>query len=299
MISVIKHKKKFLFFSGTLVVLSFIPLILWGLKPGIDFTGGSLWEIEFIKDRPSNEAILASLQDFKLDDALIQPTGEKGVILRFRNINEKTHEAAYRYLNDLSPLTEKYFQTIGPTIGAELKTKSLQAIAVVLILIVAYIAWAFRRVSRPVASWKYGVIAIVALVHDVTIPAGVFSFLGKFYGIEVDALFITALLTVLGFSVHDTIVVFDRIRENLKRRPSEDFSKTIDASINETITRSINTSFTVILVLLAIFFLGGESTKFFALTLILGVFFGTYSSIFVAGPLLDWAGKRVKKQNRV
>ena len=295
MISVIKHKKKFLIFSGTLVVLSFIPLILWGLKPGIDFTGGSLWEVEFIKDRPSNEAILASLQDFKLDDALIQPTGDKGVILRFRNINEKTHAAAYRYLNDLAPITEKYFQTIGPTIGQELRTKSLQAIVVVLILIVAYIAWAFRKVSQPVASWKYGVIAIVALVHDVTIPAGVFSFLGKFYGTEVDALFITALLTVLGFSVHDTIVVFDRIRENLKRRPSEDFSKTIDASINETITRSINTSFTVILVLLAIFFLGGESTKFFALTLILGVFFGTYSSIFVAGPLLDWVGKKARK----
>ena len=295
MISVIKHKKKFLFLSGALVVLSIVPLLLWGLKPGIDFTGGSLWEIEFIKDRPSNEAILFSLKSFNLENALIQPTGEKGVILRFRSINEKTRETAYRYLNDLSPLTEKYFQTIGPTIGQELKTKSLQAVVMVLVLIVAYIAWAFRKVSRPVASWKYGVIAIVALVHDVTIPAGVFSFLGKFYGIEVDALFITALLTVLGFSVHDTIVVFDRIRENLKRRPSEDFSKTIDVSINETITRSINTSFTVILVLLVIFFLGGESTKFFALTLILGVFFGTYSSIFVAGPLLDWVGKKARK----
>ena len=212
--------------------------------------------------------------------------------MKFRAVNENTHEAMKRDLNDLSALEERRFDSIGPTLGRELQKKSLKAVGYVLVLIVSYIAWAFRKVSQPVSSWKYGLIAVTALVHDVTIPTGVFAILGHFYGVEVDSFFVTAMLTVMGFSVHDTIVVFDRIRENLKRRPGDDFSLTINASVNETLARSINTSLTVLLVLAAIYFLGGVSVKYFALALILGVSFGTYSSIFVAGPLLSyWAGR--------
>lgn len=292
MLAIIPNRKTFLTISGLLVFLSAATLAVWGLKFGIDFTGGSLWEVEFPDGRPESAAISAALVDYKMDTALIQPVGERGVILRSRDINENTHQAALIELKTLGAVEEKRFESIGPTLGKELQRKSLKAIGWVLVLIIVYIAWAFRKVSRPVSSWKYGVIAIVALIHDVTIPTGVFAVLGHFRGVEVDALFVTAALTILGFSVHDTIVVFDRIRENLKRRGGENFSQTINASVNETLARSINTSLTVLLVLAAIYFLGGETTQNFALVLIIGIFFGTYSSIFVAGPLLSyWAGR--------
>ena len=161
------------------------------------------------------------------------------------------------------------------------------AVVLALVFIILYVAWAFRHVSKPVSSWKYGVAAIVALFHDVVIPLGIFSALGHFKGVEIDTLFITAILTILGFSVHDTIVVFDRIRENLRKlKQSEQFDVTVNRSINETLARSINTSFTVLLVLLAVFFWGGETTHYFTLALMLGVIFGTYSSIFIASPVV-------------
>ena len=292
MLSIISNRKIFLTISAALVLLSAVSLAVWGLKFGIDFTGGSLWEVEFPNGRPASAAISAALVDYKMDTALIQPVGEKGVILRSRDINENTHQAALIELKTLGAVEEKRFESIGPTLGKELQRKSVKAIVVVLALIIVYIAWAFRKVSRPVSSWKYGFIAIIALVHDVTIPTGVFAVLGHFRGVEVDALFVTAVLTILGFSVHDTIVVFDRIRENLHRRSGENFSATVNASVNETMSRSISTSLTVLLVLAAIYFLGGGTTQNFALALIIGIFFGTYSSIFIAGPLLSyWAGK--------
>ena len=166
-------------------------------------------------------------------------------------------------------------------------------------MIISYIGWAFRKVSRPISSWKYGIVAIVALLHDVLIPSGVFSALGYLKGVEIDALFVTALLTILGFSVHDTIVVFDRTRENLKKNPGANFEMTVDKSVRETIARSINTSLTVLFVLFALLFFGGETTRFFSLALIIGIFFGTYSSIFLASPLLvswnNWSQKRKNK----
>ena len=290
MLNIIPNKKIYFTISIALFALSIASLLVWGLKFGIDFTGGSFWEVEFLNERPSNEKILEVMSGYKAEDAFIQPTGDKGAIIKFRAVNENTHESMKRDLNSISPLNEKKFESIGPTIGKELQQKSLKALILVLILIVAYIAFAFRKVSRPVASWKYGVAAIIALFHDIVIPVGVFSALGHFKGVEIDSFFITAILTVLGFSVHDTIVVFDRIRENLKKNPSLDFSVNINNSVNETMARSINTSLTVFLVLLAVYFLGGESTKNMTLTLILGVFFGTYSSIFIASPLIDvWA----------
>lgn len=292
MLSIIPHKKIFLIVSGALVAASVLALVAWGLKLDIDFTGGSLWEVRFENTPPSSAEVLAALADYKIEPAIFQPVGDKGLIMKFRSVNENTHEAMKRELAIIGPMEELRFDSIGPTIGRELQNKSLKAIGYVLVLIVAYIAWAFRKVSRPVSSWKYGLIAVVALTHDVIIPAGVFAALGRFYGIEVGSFFVTAMLTVMGFSVHDTIVVFDRIRENLRRRAADDFSVTINNSVNETLARSINTSLTVLLVLLAIYFLGGVTIKYFALALILGVFFGTYSSIFVAGPLLAyWAGR--------
>ena len=183
-------------------------------------------------------------------------------------------------------MKELRFDTIGPTIGRELKQKSLTAIAIAVIAILCYIAFAFRKVSYKISSWVYAGAAIIALAHDILIPTGVFAVLGHFYGVEIDVLFVSALLTVLGFSIHDTIVVFDRVRENLLRYPSLAFDAVVERSIKETIARSINTSLTTVLVLVAVFFFGGSTVKYFSLALILGISFGTYSSIFVASPLL-------------
>lgn len=289
--NIIGHKHIFLASSGVLALASIVALSLWGLNLGIDFTGGSLLELAFADSRPSAEEARGVLAPLELGNVIIQATGERGLILRFRHIDEVTHQEIIRRLSALDPQSpapsEKRFDTIGPTIGAQLKRRALTALGTALVAIVAYIAWAFRRVSKPVASWKYGIAAVAALIHDVLIPTGIFSVLGRFRGVEVDTLFITALLTILGFSVHDTIVVFDRTRENLGqlRRP-EPYTDTVNRSVNETLTRSILTSFTVLLALGAIFLFGSPSVRYFSLALMLGIVFGTYSSIFVASPLL-------------
>ena len=283
----IGRRKITYFISGSLVGLSVVGLLLWGLNLGIDFTGGSLLEIGYSENPPSIQEIKDVLGKYNLGALKIQPAGDSGFILRFKNIDEKTHQEILAGLTaEKNSLIEKRFVSIGPVIGQELKQKSLLALILVGLMIVAYIAFAFRKVSKPVSSWKYGVAAVLALAHDVLIPTGVFSFLGHFYGLEIDILFVTALLTILGFSVHDTIVVFDRIRENLKKRKEDSFEKAVNVSINETLTRSVITSLTVLFVLFALFFLGSQSVKYFSLALILGVSFGTYSSIFLASPLL-------------
>ena len=193
-----------------------------------------------------------------------------------------------------STVEELRFEAVGPSIGKELANNARTSIIIVILSIIAYVAWAFRHVSRPVASWKYGLAAVIALVHDVIIVIGVFSVLGHFYGIEVNSAFVAALLTVLGYSVNDTIVVFDRVRERLPKS-TENFEGTINTSLNQTIVRSINTSLTVLFALLAIIIYGGESIRYFALALFIGIFFGTYSSIFLASPLLLWFEKLKKK----
>lgn len=289
--NIVGHKYFYLIFSGILVVASILAFVLWGLNLGIDFTGGSLLEVTFDPAPPSVLDIQQTLSSLNLGDILIQPAGGSGVFLRFQHVDEQSHQ---RILQELSAIKnvkgvkEQRFDTIGPIIGKELQQNSLIAIFVALFAIAAYIGLAFRKVSKPIASWKYGVIAaIVAVLHDVAIPAGAFIALGHFKNVPIDSLFITALLTILGFSVHDTIVVFDRIRENLKKlKTTEPFEKTVNRSVNETMARSINTSLSVLFVLLVILFLGGESTQYFAFALILGIIFGTYSSIFIASPLL-------------
>jgi len=282
--------------STLLVGVSILALFFWGLRLGIDFTGGSFLEIEFSGARPENSEILNKLNESGIESAVIQPTGERGVILRFKDINEEQHQQVLASLLTLGEFGEKRFDSIGPTIGKELRQKSFWAISLVLIMIVIYIAYVFRKVSRPISSWKYGFAAIIALTHDIIIPTGVFAYLGRFYGVEVDTLFVTALLTILGFSVHDTIVVFDRIRERLnKSQGKENFESVVEGSIRSTIGRSINTSLTVLIVMAVLYFLGGESTRFFSLAIIIGVFFGTYSSIFIASALLVSWNKHLQK----
>lgn len=292
MYQIIYKSKLWLAVSGLLMAASIVFLAMWGLRLGIDFTGGSLLEVSFKQDRPSVVEIESKLQDLDLNSLTVSPVGDHDVALRFQETSEETHQAVVSRLKDLAAskakegnFEEARFEAVGPSIGEELQRKAITITIIVLLTISLYIAWAFRKVSRPVSSWKYGIATIVSLVHDVLIVLGAFALLGHFHGVEVNTSFVAAVLTVLGFSVHDTIVVFDRIRENLPRS-NDTFAGTVNTSLNQTITRSINTSLTVLLVLLAIVILGGASIYYFALALLIGIFFGTYSSIFLASPLL-------------
>ena len=295
---VINHKKIFFIFSAIVVIASILSIIFYGLNFSIDFTGGSIVEVEYLSERPDQKTIEAQIDSLGIGESLVQTSGEHGYIIRTRALTETEHP---KLLSSLSiggtyELEEKRFNTIGPTIGTELRKKAWIAIIVVIVAIILFIAFAFRKVSHPVSSWKYGLIAIVALIHDIIVPAGVFAFLGsKFMEYQIDILFVMALLAILGFSVNDTIVVFDRIRENLRinreYRHREEFSETVGKSLQQTYARSLNTSLTTLAVLVALYFFGGESTQQFALVLSIGVVAGTYSSIFLASPLLVVAQK--------
>jgi len=296
---IIKRKKLWYLISGALVAVSLFSFIAWGLKPAIDFTGGSLLEVEYNESRPDIGVLKETVVGLELGNVLVQPLGDRGVLIRARELAESERALLINSLNRLGGggLVEKRFNSIGPVIGKELARNSWISIGLVLLMIIIFIAWSFRKVSKPVASWKYGLAAIMALAHDVIIPVGVFSFLGHFYNVEVDTLFVTALLTILGFSIHDTIVVFDRIRENLKRGGSKFFEDIVEQSVWQVMGRSIKTSFAILLVLAALLLFGGQTTFYFTLTLILGIFFGTYSSIFLASPLLvSWQMSRERKK---
>jgi len=286
--SIVSHSKIFFFISILLILVSLVVLIFWGLRLGIDFTGGSLLEVEFKNERPSNDVINKKIKEVNdIGNVVIQATGEKGIILRFKHIDENTHKEILDKLNTLGGgVTQKRFETIGPVIGKELRTKALYSIILSLFAIIIYIAWAFRKVSRPVPSWKYGSVAIIALFHDILITCGIFSIFCHFYRIEVGLPFVAALLTILGYSVNNTIVIFDRIRENLSKCSWDSFGDLTDKSIKESITRCINTALTTLFVLFAVFLLGGASIEYFVLALIIGIIVGTYSSIFITAPLV-------------
>ena len=296
----VKARKFTYALSLVLILASVISLWLYGLTLGIDFTGGSLLEVEFspaAAGRPEVAVLQEKVDALGFGAILVQPTGERGFLLRTRDLSDEEHRKLLDALSLLGEFQELRFDSIGPTIGKELRERSVWATILVLAAIILYIAFAFRKVSRPVSSWFYGLFAVVALFHDIFIPLGLFSALGHFKGIEIDTLFVTAILTVLGFSVHDTIVVFDRVRENLKKQTKpESFEETVGRSLSQTLVRSINTSLTVLIVLAALYFLGATSTKYFALTLIVGIIAGTYSSIFIASPLLvTWNNFRGRK----
>lgn len=294
--NVIGHKYIFLSLSGLLVAAAVLALSAFGLKQGIDFTGGTLWQIVVPGQRLTTPAeihqVLAA--DLKLDDALVTVAGDSRFLIRLKETSEADHQrylAAFR--ERFGALDELGFESIGSAIGGELRRKSLWAFFIVLAAISLYVAFAFRAVSRPVRSWKYGIITLATLFHDALIPTGLFAYLGWVAGTEIGVDFIVAILVVMGFSVHDTIVVFDRIRENLKLTPPPDrpekngvFAALVNRSVNQTFARSINTSLTLVLVLAALYLLGASALRPFTLVILVGAIVGIYSSIFVASPLL-------------
>lgn len=297
MINFVEQRRKFFGLSLIFLVASIVALSMWGLPFGIDFVGGTLLEVKHESEEISVPELIGSFEKMGYAHVRIQPTSENGLLVRMEDLTEAQHQEVLGLLGEgLTNVSEQRFESIGPVIGQELARKAGIAIVVALAAILAYIAFAFRKIAYRLSSWKYGLVAMVALTHDIIIPAGIFSVLGRFAGIEIDALFVTALLTILGFSIHDTIVVFDRVRENITRFRSRTFSEIVDRSIHETFARSVNTSLTTLVVLLAVFFLGGSSVKFFALALAIGVAFGTYSSMFIASPLLvaweEWSQKK-------
>lgn len=294
---VVKYRKIFYAIAIILIVSSIASIRIWGLNLGIDFKGGSILEVEYSSDRPSHDLVTKAVEPLSLD-ASVRAIGDKGYIFRMKDISQDQKNSLVDILATFGTTTEKRFDSVGPVLGTEAIKKSVTSIAFVLIAIVIFIAFAFRKVSEPVTSWKYGIIAIIALIHDVMIPTGVFAVLGHFKGYEVDTLFVTALLVVLGFSIHDTIVVFDRVRENLNHaKANKPFDEIVGESISQTFTRSINTSLTTLLALVVLYFVGGESTQHFSLALIIGIAAGTYSSVFIGSPLLVtvWKWQEKKK----
>jgi len=297
-IQFIKFRKIFYAFSIIAIILSITSIFIFGLELGIDFTGGSILEVEYETERPSIGIIQEKIQ--KIDsEMIVQPVEEKGIILKTKSTSEETYTKAIEKLEELGALKKdaSQFETIGPVIGNELKNKTKIVVILSLMAIVFYIAFSFRRISRPVNSFAYGFTSLIALCHDVLIPLGIFAFLGKLYGVQITIPVITAFLTVLGYSINNSVVVFDRARENLLRSRETSFSAIINKSLNETLTRSVNTSLTTLFVLFSIFFFGGETLRYFSLTLILGISCGTYSSIFLVTPLLvsylEWREKRL------
>ena len=296
----IKYSKLYFIFSGTLIALSLFFIIHYGLNFGIDLTGGSSINITFQSQEPSVQEVKTDLSQFIKGPIYITAVGQKTVSIKCRDdISQETQnkiEAALEKKYKIVPNSTN-FEWVGGIIGEETRTKSIKAILLAIIAIILYVAFAFRRVSHPVSSVKYGLATVFALLHDVTIPIGVFAILGKFFGIQVTVPIITALLTIFGYSVNDTVVVFDRIRENLIKRVGTTFEETVNKSLNQTLVRSINTSFTTLLVLFALFYLGDATLKYFSLALILGISAGTYSSIFLASPLLvSWSKKKYSKK---
>jgi len=289
---IVKYRKIFFGITGAIVLTSLVSLFAYGLPLGTDFTGGTLVQMTYVGGRPAPAVLQESLNTSGLKGYSLREANTNDYILRAGNLTdeERTNLPEILSVGGNNPVTINTLTEVGPTIGLELRNKALLALTLVLLCILLFIAFAFRKVSKPVSSWIYGFIALVTLVHDVIVPVGFYAALGYFLGAQVDTLFVTAILTVLGFSIHDTIVVFDRVRENLRinqeHNRKEGFEITAGRSLGQTFVRSINTSLTVLITLLALFFIGPESTKDFALTLLVGIIAGTYSSIFLATPLL-------------
>lgn len=291
MINVIGKKYIFLTFSSVLTIIALATLLAFGFRTGVDFAGGVSWQLHF-----DNAPTVEQLAPVFTGDAVITPQSNGNFLIRLKDITD-TERKAYsdKLAKSFGKFDELQFQNIGPVVGQDLKQKAIYAFVFVLLAISLYVAFAFRRVSRPVSSWKYGIITLLTLFHDAIIPAGMFAILGKLFNAEIDTNFVVAILMVMGFSVHDTIVVFDRIRENLRlaRLDKTDFSSLVNDSVNQTMARSINTSFTLILTLVALLVFGPITLHYFILTILVGVLVGTYSSIFVASPLLSlWQGKK-------
>ncbi|MDE1946234.1 MAG: protein translocase subunit SecF [Patescibacteria group bacterium] len=309
---IVKHRKIFYTFSALLIAASIAALVAWGMSFSIDFTGGSSIQFAYPSGRPDISVVKSEIDSLSLTPPVkgaytLVPSGANGYTLDLRAITDAERTQIVSALSadasDTPVVTQ--FSSIGPVLGAAAASKSIVAIILVILCIVLFITFAFRKVSEPVSSFKYGLVSILCLLHDITIPTGAFLILNHyFHDYQIDTLFVTAILVILGFSIHDTIVVFDRIRENLRRHASEknklSFEATVGASISQTFVRSVNTSLTTLLAILVVYLIGPAATKHFALALIIGIFFGTYSSIFIGSNLLVtlWKGQEKAAQNK-
>jgi preprotein translocase subunit SecF len=288
----VKYYKFHYIVTGIAVAASIFCLFRFGLNLSTDFLGGTIWEVNF-DSRPANSIIQEKLNKFNLGDTTIQTTGEKGVILRFKNIDETTHQQMLSGLNEISKADEKRFESIGPTVGKELRQKTIILVVISLVALLIYIAVAFRKLTWPIAGWQYGLVSIITLTIDVLTPILVLVLLGKFENIQFTVPIVAALLTILGYTINDKVIVFDRVRENLLKSKVDSFSETINRSLNQIIGRSLSTGFCTLLILFMLFIFGGETLKYFALTLIIGIVVGTYTSLFIASALLvSWSKRK-------
>lgn len=280
--------------SAVMIAASIVALAVFGLRFSIDFTGGSLMELSFTAGAPSTVDLTTTLTEAGYNSVTVQSSTDNRAIIRLESLTEERHQEALTTVRDrFGEVVELRFDSIGPVIGKELRKSAVFGVIVTLLLIGLYISWAYRKVAEPVASWKYGLLTVICAAHDVIIPLGVFAVLGFYLHLEVGAAFIAAILTILGYSISDTVVVFDRTRENLSRHTGESFADVVEKSVQQTYIRSINTSVTTLLALAAILVFGGDSTRAFALALFIGVLVGTYSSIFFASPaLVEWELRR-------
>lgn len=302
MIDIIGKKWWYFIFSGFIIVPGIISLILFGINPAIDFTGGTLIELKFQEKnlKVTNENIKSVVEKQNIEVGSIQYSGENTYLLRLKPIDKSQNEKLQSELTSkFGEVKELRYETVGPSIGRESTENAVKAVVIASIAIVVYVALVFRKIPKPYSSWKFGISAVIALIHDVLVILGLFSIFGHFFKVEVDSLFITALLTIMGFSVHDTIVVFDRIRENLIKLPRHSFSQVVNESIIQTLARSLSTSLTVLFTLLSLLLFGGETTRWFIIALLIGITSGTYSSIFNAAPFLvvweEWFERKAKK----
>ncbi len=293
--NLIAARNIFLGISGTMVIAAWVLVATVGLKEGIDLRGGTQWEVRFASSTVSVDAVKGAVEGVvgRAEHSVKQNT-DGSFSFRLPSMDEAGHEAYRAALQNVGQFTELSFSSIGPTIGVELRNKAIEAIVLVLFGISLFIAYAFRKVSKPISSWKYGMATLITLFHDVSIPVGLLALLGYFKGIEIDTNFIVALLVVMGFSVHDTIVVFDRIRENIliHRGRGMSLADVINHSVRETFARSVNTTLTLVIVLVALLVFGPPSLYYFILTMLVGTVFGTYSSIFLASPILYLWGRK-------
>ncbi len=284
-LNIVANRKIWYTFSAILLSSCLIFVAVIGFKFGIDFTGGSLLEVKFDQSVTTDQ-VRQTLESAGYTSVSLQETDSQTLLLRTETIDEVKHQELLGSLKGLAGAEELRFDSIGPVVGNELRKTASVGVILTLVLIGLYVAWAFRKVSEPVASWKYGILTILASLHDVIVAVGAYSVLGYFYGWEIGTAFVAAVLTILGYSINDTVVIFDRTRENLTRHTGESFEETVEMSIQQTLVRSISTSVTTLLALIAVFLFGGESTRPFAMALIIGIATGTYSSIFFASPLL-------------
>jgi preprotein translocase subunit SecF len=284
--------------SVVIAIAAIVALVVFGLNLGVDFRGGSVLEVSFAAERPAIDTVVTVLEGLEIEglqELSVNSAGSDGFIIRSGLLSEAERvtimSALQEQLADAQPAQER-FESIGPAIGQELKTKSMRAIVILLIVVVAYIAMVFRGMSRVMSPWAMGLAALVALLHDIVIALGLFSVIGYLYGVQITAVFVAAALTILGYSLSDTVVVFDRVRENILRGSKGVFAEVVHKSVMQTLVRSLNTTLTTVAALVAILLFGGETLKYFALALIVGISLGSYSSIFVATPLLVWLSRQ-------